>query len=77
MPWKGEGKGRTAKAPPPDEFQLTLMYRYRKSITVDFPQLKIVLTPEVEMRLVSHALLVTLTFSILCSFFADCPNTCL
>lgn len=35
------------------------------------------LTPEAEIRFVSHALLVTLTFSILCSFFAGCPNTCL
>lgn len=35
------------------------------------------LTPEAEIRFVSHALFVTLTFSMLCSFFAGCPNTCL
>ena len=26
MPWKGEGKGRMAKAPPPEAFQFTLRY---------------------------------------------------
>jgi hypothetical protein len=26
--WNGEGKGRMANAPPPDAFQLTLIYRY-------------------------------------------------
>ena len=28
MVWNGEGRGRIAKAPPPEAFQLTLMYCY-------------------------------------------------
>ena len=74
--WNGEGKGRMANAPPPDAFQLTLIYRYSgRSDTLFHHDRSVRLTPEAAMTLVSQALLDTFTFSIQCSFLPGCPKT--
>ena len=74
MELKGDGRGRTAKAPPPDEFQFTLIYcwhyRQQRLEWVDRTR-----TPDAETMLVSQALFVTLTFSKPYSFFALWPKT--
>ncbi|KAJ3508244.1 hypothetical protein NMY22_g16674 [Coprinellus aureogranulatus] len=63
LAWKGDGRGKMAKAPPPDEFQLTLIYCCVRCQHLGALDVESLLTPEADMMLVSQALFVTLTFS--------------
>lgn len=74
--WKGEGRGRMANAPPPEAFQLTLMYRCDVAVVVHASETtSSVLTEDAAMRFVSQALADTFTLSTLYSFFPCCPKT--
>ena len=74
--WNGEGRGRIAKAPPPEAFQLTLMYCYSSRVMNTFLISSMeILTPDADIILVSQALFVTFTFSMPYSFFAGWPKT--
>ena len=66
-----------ANAPPPEAFQFTEMYccYVRDWVRNGGLDWMVGLTPDEEMRLVSHALFVTLTFSYPCSFLVGCPKT--
>ena len=66
-----------ANAPPPEEFQFTLMYFCGVHEQGRGRDVGGVRTPDEETTFVSQALLVTLRLSSPCSFLAGWPKTCL